>query len=488
MYDTHTAPLPTGCSQYPCVPVRLRIHWFSEEISTLAEGRQGRVVFPFKLPLRLTAATQDIGCTITSGEPIFDPSFHQSFAEAFAPVDPAPLLSEIARVAGSAVQTLLSQRLAQGQSADHAVSEPVTVPLHLPILDRRVWHTRENSLRSMTLAAQGGALYASGAGLNTCHQHIATLSCAVRHGTPGMRDELPLHFAHTVTASPDLLTRLRPVLNTYGFGPDLEQYLDRLTGPAEVAFEVSLPARFKTAWVGTPGETAVGFLAAYRPVAHSVQRSMRRWLPILALPTLENLADLDISPAVLTYAASRSFVGRSKTQLAYDILENVRIGASYSSAQRALPPVMAYTSETLLNAGYITSGRHFRPFRLPEFVGAVRRDKRLFPGLLKLDSILIDDLIKFAATAREVSERSWRHPQRAYGLGVEVAERFGKRVHNRLSYLLPKADLGCLRTLILLEATAALVGKHERRAVVTIGGKTFLSHPVNDVSECQCAA
>lgn len=469
------------------LPVTVRVHWLSEELSALADARHGRCT----TPLMVTAwLAEDEQGQWQAG--VEDPYVTEEFVASLrsvlvdapeAPIHLTPFLRQLTEMLPMAVEAVLRERIAAGVT----LNGPVEVALRLPALDRKTWRVRAALLPSIRLILAGGSLYGAGAE-SGASQAAAALASTIALPVVGMRESCGLSFTFRERVTGERLQRLRGALRHYHFGPECEAaFAAKAETGAYLEFQMNLPAAAVQRWCAVPDEADATFMPAWSRVTHAVQRSMRRWLPVMAVRDAADLARLDMAPSVLAYGLTRSYAGKSKTQMTYDVLNDESVRIAHACVARALPSVLPQLCQAVANAG-LAEARHYRPLRAAEFLTALKHDQRVFPSLLQLDGLLWNDLLAFGVKAKKIRVQGRREPQKALIDAVRSGEEFGRRFQRRISALLPHVDLSSLLSLALLEATAALAPSDERRAVVTIDNTTFVSRTASAEGEQPLAA
>lgn len=463
---------------------RVRVHWFSEEVTDLNRAREGSYTAPLTAAVRLTSTAcrdcerheLDIQVNEFSAEFVDSLRAALSGPSLLIECGLTELLEQLRSALPAAIEHHLRDRYAVTQTP---FTEPAVIPMYLPFLDRREWRARGPKLAGMQLHAEGGALFGTGTGQRT--GFFGTLGLTREIGTPLqiIRDDQPLSFHFAATLTPERLTRFQDAICAYDFGSKMDRYLLTIDRPVDVQFSVTLPGRSIRAWRTTPAEESTAFPRTFVPVSHAVQRTLRNWLPLLALQSAAHYADVKLGPSVLTYGLTRAYHGRCKSQLSYDLMETDSMRSAYWSANRALPLALSKVHTLLKTSGFGTEAQYYAPTRLQNFLDLVKKDRRLFPSLLRLDALITDDLIAYAENARSVHQISSGDPQKALLLAVREGQEFGKRFRRRVNALLPHAELAGLSTLLLLEATAVLAPAEPRRATLTVDGATFLSANVS---------
>jgi len=138
-------------------------------------------------------------------------------------------------------------------------------------------------------------------------------------------------------------------------------------------------------WRHTPCEGSTDFFFAYRAVAKSVQRALRFQLPAILFADSERFRDLRWAYPTLIYASSRPFRGRSRSELAYDVLDTTAMQSFYRLCQPGLRMRLSGIADRLHREGKDDVAHRYLPRRTPDIVAAVRKSNR---GLHRLHALL----------------------------------------------------------------------------------------------------
>jgi hypothetical protein len=216
--------------------------------------------------------------------------------------------------------------------------------------------------------------------------------------------------------------------------------------------EIALPAAFACAWRNAPVDRDPGFLPCYSRVSKAVQRLLRRWLPKLYFSDPVRAGATENALPLLIYASSCLHRPACRAELTADAIDPRTAETCYRSARRRLPSVLSRVNAYLREAGEPALAAQYAPENARQILAESRRLVSKLRRLLKIEGMLIDELVAFGAAVRSASAQ----PGRANRRVARVVADFQRSFNGILRRLDSSGACLCLGSLLLIEATAAL--------------------------------
>ncbi len=123
---------------------------------------------------------------------------------------------------------------------------------------------------------------------------------------------------------------------------------------------------------------------------------MRDRIPVAYFENIERFRDVKIAYPMLVYQASRSFRGRSRAELTYDVLNPATLAILFRTAKVNLAELLSRVERRLREAGlHELAGKYGRK-QAPEIVRAVQRiskSRKCLYILVRSESVLVNALI-----------------------------------------------------------------------------------------------
>jgi len=279
---------------------------------------------------------------------------------------------------------------------------------------------------------------------------------SARDGDP-VCDNLNLTFEHKLATKPGADDAAwNRVLGAYGFGP-----IDLPESHGEAVLSVAAPGGLVLAWTSTPPPSSPEFDAAISRISVALQLLMRRWLPAIYFADPRRYQDIGAAWPLLVYSASLPYRTTGRRDFTYDAMNRNSIAGAAASAASALPILLADAQRKLTAAGLTGRLRFFDPSRPGEIISdAVRRPQ--FASLLSADAFLVQDMVRLAATGRDLRSVWSRDPRAVVRRLSREGTYFVRCFHGRLKRLYGGNEMLGLSSLVLVEATAALAGPTAR--------------------------
>ena len=227
---------------------------------------------------------------------------------------------------------------------------------------------------------------------------------------------------------------------------------------------LELPARAFVLWkaLPLPGRTAHSDL--FRHVSVAVQRAFRRYFDEAFFDSIERFEHTELAWAVLAFACSRPFRMRNSGEFTWDVMSFEVTRKALRFTRNALTARLSEVEDLLYAAGRNDLARLFAPFRTRSIMIDIIKEDRYFTSFLRVESKLVDTLVKFAYEMRNLRERqrelrTKRARDRAAHDAIRIASEAGRKLNSLLRRLAPHRDFPELGSIILLEATYALNGR-----------------------------
>lgn len=237
------------------------------------------------------------------------------------------------------------------------------------------------------------------------------------------------------------------LLEWYGLPPGLPE------APAFLSLRLSIPSGWTQIWHELPHSRDEAFYPVFAAVSESIQASMRRWLPHMALKRLESYSEPSEALPAMAYARSAPFCGKSEDAFTRPRRSAAAVRAALDSGASEFRESLAIVHEELKKLGF-RQHRNFDPSNWKAILIAIYRQREPFCRFLEADSLCMEEILHLSDTARELrgvtempkvaSRMLWRSIESSR---TGVGKRFHGLLAGRGSELLP--------TVLWIEATAA---------------------------------
>jgi len=348
----------------------------------------------------------------------------------------------------------------------HGLRRQHGIQVHLPLLTRRPWAERLETLAGASVEAplDGRLLVrprevAKAAGEDELAREGMCL-CGALVARPAGRDAAPdLCWSDAWRLSPvQARSSLAPLLAAYRFDTAVA-WLDQAIAEAEqieVEMSFSVPGPMAAVWLEAPVERSPNYKEAYAEMSVAVQQALRAWLPFIYFADLARYDAFGVACPLIVYRCTLPFRSKAKTEFTYDIMSAESVAVARRSTGMALAAELARIEQLLLAAGKPEQARLYRPSRREVILSNVERAPRLFHSLLVTDAMLVDHLIRFGVHAGALRRALEHEPQRAMRDLVKSGEELVKTFNRRLRRLYGGEDFTGLGSLLLIEATRGL--------------------------------
>ncbi|MEK7406747.1 MAG: hypothetical protein AAB225_16850 [Acidobacteriota bacterium] len=284
------------------------------------------------------------------------------------------------------------------------------------------------------------------------------LVTAIDENAPAPR--LSLSFSDTRQPTPaQARSALPPLLRAYGFGPEVEQWLEAALPGAtglEASFTLAVPGETAAAWLEAPVEHDPRFGRVYTAVSVAVQQAMRRWLPYVYFSDLARYDDRPRALPLVVYQCTLPFRTKARNEFAYDIMSADSVAVARRSTVWALAAEIHRIERILAVTGRSATARFYRPSRRAAILASIQRQPRFFHALLLADAFFVDNLIGLGVMAGQLRHRLERDPQRAVREILRFAGEIATLFRRKLRRLYGGQNCAHFGSLLLVEATAAL--------------------------------
>jgi hypothetical protein len=344
----------------------------------------------------------------------------------------------------------------------HHTRRPLQVGLCIPFLDRRAWAAGSAAVASSELAVDGcdrlEVLHAAAPGNRfTRHDHrqcLAVLSAALStHATDQRRDSFRLTFSHQLALPPgDDVTPWLNIFASYGIANPA------LPAAGLATLTLSVPGDLTEAWALTPHSRDEAYFATMCRVSRTVQASMRRWVPALYLNSIERYRTPSAILALLAWRCSHPYSGIKKSQFCWDAMDTSSVDRALHSAGHALPGAIRSVEKRLLDAGLAEVADYYVERETHLTLAQILRQRRHITALLAADAFFIEELLRLADCARELSSISAARPVLATRNLARYSGQIVRSLRRALRSLFAGEDFSPLGALLLVEGTAALTG------------------------------
>lgn len=317
--------------------------------------------------------------------------------------------------------------------------------LHFPFLtyrDRHDWPARQLEL-PVTLNEDKRRIMV---GDEADHQFSGLLAA------PGIgAANAPLVFQDERTwKAPDWQTVIVPMAAAHGMRLNPAW---KPTGRVHVKFALELPAGVADGWSAMPHRRDALFLDHLRGVSTAVQLALRSWLPYLYFADTERYSKPHFAHSYQVYGELPPHPSRRKTQLTFHVLEPQRV---IRSMRRLTRPVSYRFRQVQarMSADWIEPHEDYLPENAREIVRTMHSLPRTFAALLSLEAFVVEELVSFASLAYDL-----RTAEPRARLLTEPSLALLHNLRCRLARSYGGESFVCLANLILVAATAGLIGK-----------------------------
>jgi len=289
---------------------------------------------------------------------------------------------------------------------------------------------------------------------------LMTLLALSHEGGPP--DSSYLRFADTRTATgKNLAYQLPRMLERYGLPDEAIEWVHARPGAVTASLLLRIPARAALAWRGIAGPRQARFHQQLRPVAASLQESLRVWLPYVFFQDPKVFASPKDAWPMLVYEFLKPFKSEFAADYTYDPHDRAAI---HKALWGVIPPLLnevkrirPWIAETGVK---LPDPFQYSQRRVPPALHEMARVPRRFSQILFAEQQLHENLLRYSEeihTARKAESSP-------------VPLRMGTQIHSRLSLRLKRAycraNFRPLAPMILVEATAALAGAEGIRTPV----------------------
>jgi hypothetical protein len=226
------------------------------------------------------------------------------------------------------------------------------------------------------------------------------------------------------------------------------------SGPIETSFNIALPASSASAWLHAPGQRDAGSGPTWSAVSVAIQSALRRWLPYIYFSSGDRWNDTEAAWALLVYSQSRAFIGRTRADLTWDVLDPRTLPRVVRSASFSLPDILESVRNMLIAGNRLALADDYRPRRRSHVLKFVVRDRKLMNSLLAAESFIVEEFVKFGSACRTPSGEVRAARQLATYTSV-----FLKATQSKLRRLYRQCDFSGLLALLLIEATRVLAAR-----------------------------
>ena len=211
----------------------------------------------------------------------------------------------------------------------------------------------------------------------------------------------------------------------------------------------SLQPVLDSCWLAAPSERSPLFFPAFAAISLAIQGALRERVPAACLVNPNDFEDTRTAYPILVYQASRTFHGKGRADLTYDVLDEILMKRFYRRAKKGLVSVLAGVVARLHSEQREDLVRLYQPNRAEQIVAAVqkaRKSRAIVFDLLVGECALVNELRQLAGLGdMPVRERAKR------------ATNVSKSWNSHLRGLCPGRDFRCLAPELLKIAAAALV-------------------------------
>lgn len=185
------------------------------------------------------------------------------------------------------------------------------------------------------------------------------------------------------------------LMEWYGLPPNLPAV------PASLSLRLSIPCGWTQIWHELPHSRDEAFRQVFAAVSESIQQSMRRWLPHLALKSLESYSDQSEALAVMAYAGSAPFCGQSEDAFTRPRRSAAAVRAALYSGASEFRKILSAIHGSLKQLGF-RQFRSFDPSNWRAMLLAIYRQREPFGRLLEADSVSMEEILHLTDTARKL--------------------------------------------------------------------------------------
>jgi hypothetical protein len=159
---------------------------------------------------------------------------------------------------------------------------------------------------------------------------------------------------------------------------------------------------------------------------------------------------------MIAWSALDGYIGANVSELTYDVLDDDGMRRCFRSLRRTLPARLS-RAQSLLKACGSPHVESFDPRRAAEIVRYVRRQRKLFYGLLKAESLLIDNFVRLGIEMREYRYSVQKNPEFVSKQLFRAAADFSHSLTSRLKRFYDRTSFASVGSLIIGRAEAGLL-------------------------------
>ena len=227
---------------------------------------------------------------------------------------------------------------------------------------------------------------------------------------------------------------------------------------------VELPAKAFVRWKALPLPGRSAHSAIFSHVSVAVQLAFRRYFAESFFDSVKRYEQRDLAWAVMAFSCSRPYRMRSCGEFTHDVMSFDVARKALRFTRNAFTARLSETEDMLYAAGRRDLAHYYAPYRVRGIMDDILKADRHLVGFLRVESKLVDALVKFAYEMRNLREsqrgqKSKRSRNRAAHEAISIANEAGRKVNGLLRRLTPRRDYYELGSIILLEATYALNGR-----------------------------
>jgi len=156
-------------------------------------------------------------------------------------------------------------------------------------------------------------------------------------------------------------------------------------------------------WPTSPAETDPEYYRTWQKVSVAIQRAMRRWALEIFLRKPERCEDREWAMALIVYASSRPFYGRSKTEFTWDAAETGAMERSLKGIGTPIQRALFRVNGRLKEIGREELACRYAPVWYLDVLLAARRRPTPLVGMLAREAKLIEAVIGWGTERNEAS-------------------------------------------------------------------------------------
>jgi len=204
-------------------------------------------------------------------------------------------------------------------------------------------------------------------------------------------------------------------------------------------------------WTNPPLEREGGYRSVWKRVARTSQLFMREHFAATYFSDRTRYGNTRMAWPVLLFAASKPYFSTETYAFTYDLLDDEAVAKFYRSAARGLPALLEKVEAELSAAGMTELAKQYAPWRTPDIVAFVERDRNPMYTLLHSEAMLLDDLLRLGRRMRGIAAQP-----RTLPTAEAVAAEFSRGLHTRLRRFYRKAPVEELAVPLFLAVTKVL--------------------------------